>query len=682
MFQTPPALRDVLSRLLSITLILATAASAQNLMPWPAKLNHAEGVMKIGPGFAVVLKGPAAVRVRAAAARFEQDLTAQTGVPLSNGQTADAQLLIEYSDAGPANPTLGQNESYELTITPRGAKLTARDAAGVLPGLQTFLQLIVPGPAGFEVPALRLEDRPRFPWRGLMIDSSRHWMPVEMIERNLRAMAAAKLNVLHWHLSDDQGFRVESERFPKLHLDGGEGHFYTRTQIRHIVEYAAERGIRVIPELDVPGHTTAWLAAYPEFGSAPGPYKIERLWGIFKPVIDPTREETYEFLDQLLADVAPLFPDRYFHIGGDEVEETQWKNSPSIQAFARQHGLKTTAELHGYFNARLQKLLAKHGKTMIGWDEVLQPSLAQGTIIQSWRGQASLAEAAHQGYQGILSFGYYLDHLRPASYHYGIDPLDGADRLSPEETARILGGEACMWSEYTSDENVDSRIWPRMLAIAERLWSPRDVKDVASMYARLEAVGRRLEFTGVHHRSNYLPMLERIAGGAPVDALQVLADALESLPIQVRRDTHKYHSLFPLNRLVDALRVESEPILALEAAATRVAQGHPDARDFAELRRVFTLWKGNHMRLAPFAEQNFLMREILPLSGALSEAGSIGLDALDIAQGKDAPAAAKQRLDSVPSEAAEVSLAAIRPIRILIEGNARKGSAARLPSGR
>jgi hexosaminidase len=656
-------------------LILATAlCEAQNLMPWPAKVVRGAGSMKIDPGFRIELSGPADLRARAAAQRFEQDLENQTGMPLRKDRPLSAKLLIEYSAAGPEIPAFGHDESYELTVNPQGATLQAREPSGMLPGLQTFLQMIVPGPGGFEIPAITIEDKPRFPWRGLMLDTARHFMPVDVLERNLRAMAAAKLNVLHLHLSDDQGFRVESERFPKLHLDGSDGSYYTRTQVKHIVDYAAERGIRVIPEFDVPGHTTAWLAAYPGLGSAPGPYKIERLWGIFQPTLDPTREETYQFLDQLLNDLTPLFPDRYFHIGGDEVEETQWKQSPSIQSFAKLHGFKTTAELHGYFNTRLQQLLSKHGKTLIGWDEVLQPGLAPGAIIQSWRGQASLADAARLGFQGILSFGYYLDHLRPASYHYGIDPMDAAaDRLTAAEASRILGGEACIWSEYTSEETIDSRIWPRLLAIAERLWSPRGVNDPASMYSRLEPVSRWLENTGIRHRSNYLPMLDRIAGVNSAVPVKILADAVESAPIQVRRDTKMYDSFFPLNRLVDAARVESEAVRALELAADHVAAGAGTADEIAGLRRAFVAWREDSARLAALAGPNYLVREVLPLSTALSEVGSIGLAALALRETKPIAEADREalerRLRSVTTDAAEVTLAAVRPVRTLLERN-------------
>ncbi len=195
----------------------------------------------------------------------------------------------------------------------------------------------------FQAPAVHIEDHPRFPWRGLMMDVSRHWMPVDVVKRNLDAMAAVKLNVFHWHLSDDQGFRVESKRFPKLQELGSDGNFYTQDEIRQVVEYARARAIRVVPEFDIPGHTTSWFVGYPELASAPGPYKIERTWGIFQPTMNPAREETYQFLDAFIGEMAALFPDPYFHIGGDEVEETQWKQSASIQAFAREHQLAPAA---------------------------------------------------------------------------------------------------------------------------------------------------------------------------------------------------------------------------------------------------------------------------------------------------------------------------------------------------
>jgi hexosaminidase len=438
-----------------------------------------------------------------------------------------------------------------------------------------------------------------------------------------------------------------------------------------VVAYSRGRGIRVEPEFDMPGHTNSWLVGYPELASAPGPYSIGRTWGVYDGAMDPTREETYEFLDAFLGEMTPLFSDPYFHIGGDEVNARQWSQSPSIQAFARDHKLEGARDLQVYFNQRIQKLLRKYGKIMVGWDEVLHPDLPADTVVQSWRGQASLAEAASKGHRGILSAGYYLDHLSPASYHYGIDPLaDAARKLTPEEASRILGGEACMWAEYANAETVDSRIWPRAAVIAERLWSPKEAAtDVASMYARMEAVSRVLEWTGVRHRANYGPMLDRLAAGRPAEPLRVLADACEAQGLGPRARAMKYTSLVPLNRFVDAVRPESETVRALEQAAGRL--------DIAPLRQQFTRWAGNDARFEPLAKDNALLAEIKPLSQDLSALGAMGLRILDYLQGKrPAPrawlSAQTKELDRMLKPRNEVVLAAVRPVKVLLE-DARRG---------
>ena len=363
------------------------------------------------------------------------------------------------------------------------------------------------------MPAVSIDDSPRFPWRGLMIDAGRHFIPLDVLKRNLDGMAAVKLNVFHWHLSENQGFRIESKKFPKLQEMGSDGLYYTQAEVRDLIAYARERGIRVVPEFDMPGHSTAWFVGYPELASGPGPYQIERQWGVFDPAMDPTKEETYKFLDKFIGEMAGLFPDQFFHIGGDEVNGKEWDANPKIQAFKQAHGLKDNDDLQAYFNQRVQKIVAKHGKTMLGWDEILRPDLPKDIVIQSWRGPDSLAQAAKQGYRGLLSSGFYVDLMWSAERHYATEPLSGAAaNLTPEEQKRILGGEACMWSEYVSPENIDSRIWPRTAAIAERLWSPQDVRDVNSMYQRMAVTSRWLDGLGLTHNSSYDPMLRRIAG--------------------------------------------------------------------------------------------------------------------------------------------------------------------------
>ena len=670
--------------------------AALPLMPMPGNVSAGQGSLAIDSRFAVAISGYTDRRLEAAVTRLLARISRQTGMPVQREivKNGSAALTVECRGAGPENPSLYEDESYQLDISSAGARLSAPTVTGALRGMATFVQLIMPGPDSFTVPAVSIADKPRFPWRGLMIDSSRHWMPVGMILRNLEAMAAVKLNVLHWHLSDDQGFRVESKIYPKLQQDGSDGLFYTQDQIRRVVAFARDRGIRVEPEFDIPGHSLSWLVGYPELASGPGPYEIGRHWGVFDGTIDPTREETYTFLDAFIGEMAGLFPDQYFHIGGDEVKDTQWNQSAAIQAFNKEHGLANAHDLQAYFNKRIQAIVQKHGKIMVGWDEILHPDLPTEIVVQSWRGQDSLAQGAQRGYRGLLSFGYYLDHLRPASYHYGIDPLGGgAQQLNAEQAARILGGEACMWAELVNQETVDSRIWPRMAVIAERLWSPADVKDVDSMYARMASVSRGLDWTGVTHRSTYQPMLERLSGGHSTRQLQVLADAIEPEGLRGRHPREKT-SLTPLNRLVDAARAESESVRALSAVANSVAEDRGKssavgASNRELLRQRFTEWRDNDARLRPLLENNFLLKEAVPLSKDLSQTGAIGLAALRyIESRKPAPARwaseQKQVLDRIEKPQAEVSLAAARPVRILVQAVAQSSppAASRKPRTR
>ena len=663
-----------MNRILFVLVLLSSAhAAVPALMPLPVKAEAAAGGLTIDTSFSVVATGVSDPRLDAAVNRFVTRIARQTGIPiLPNRPLANrVTLTIECAGPGPEYPTLGEDESYTLNVAPEGARLKAATVAGVLHGLATFAQLVGPSPdGGFQAAAIHIEDRPRFPWRGLMLDVSRHWMPVEVVKRNLDAMADVKLNVFHWHLSDDQGFRVESKRFPKLQLEGSDGLYYKQDEIRDVVAYARNRGIRVVPEFDIPGHTQSWLAGYPELATNPGPYTIGRTWGIYFPVMDPSKEELYTFLDGLLAEIAPLFPDPYFHIGGDEVKDDQWQASAAVQAFMRAHQLKDEHALQAYFNQRLQKMLEKNHKIMIGWDEILHPDLPRNIVVQSWRGQKSVAEAAAAGYRGILSWGYYLDHLSPTSFHYNVDPLgdDNAKNLTADQAANILGGEACMWAEYVNAETVDSRIWPRAAAIAERFWSPRQsTTDLDSMYGRMEAISRVLEWSGVRHRANYAPMLDRLAGGREAEPLRVLADAFEAQGLGVRARARNYTSLVPLNRFVDAVRPESELVRRLELAAKRM-----NPADIAALRWQFTKWAQNDARLEPLLQNNGLLAEVKPLSKDLSALGAAGLRILDyIERNQTAPASfvAEQtkELARMQLPAAEVGYAAARPVRLLLE---------------
>src|SRR5436190_9896921 len=544
----------------------AQAGTPLRFMPWPSsvKTNADSARLIVETSFSVAIPAQSDPRLRAATDIFLNDLRRHTGATALDygyGDPEKSQLRIKVDHSSKTVQELGEDESYSLEVTSSAAVLTAPTTLGAMRGLQTFLQLVEVTPQGFAAPAVTIQDAPRFPWRGLMIDSGRHFMPIDVIRRNIDGMAAVKLNVFHWHLSENQGFRVESRRFPKLHEMGSDGLYYTQEQVREIIAYARDRGIRVVPEFDMPGHSTAWFVGYPDLASAPGPYSVERKWGVFDPAMDPTRESTYKFLDGFIGEMAALFPDQFFHIGGDEVNGKQWDANPKIQDFMHAHGLKNNADLQAYFNTRIQKIVAKHGKTMEGWDEILRPDLPKSIVIQSWRGQKSLAEAAQQGYRGLLSSGYYLDLMQTAASHYAVDPFaDAAANLSAADKEKILGGEACMWAEYVSPENIDSRIWPRMAAVAERLWSPQNVTDVASMYDRMNAIGTWLNAYGLTHNTNFRLMLQRMAESEDTAALQTLIDVVEPVKGYSRSELAQTEptSLTPLNRPVDAARAESD----------------------------------------------------------------------------------------------------------------------------
>jgi hexosaminidase len=323
-------------------------------------------------------------------------------------------------------------------------------------------------------------------------------------------------------------------------------------------------------------------------------------------------------------------------VGGDEVNGKAWDANPKIQEFIRAHDLKGNAGLQLYFNKKLQGIVSKHGKSMVGWDEVLDPTLPKDIVIQSWRGQASLAEAAKQGYRGILSNGYYLDLGWSAARHYAVDPMgDAAAGLSPEEKQRILGGESCMWSEYVNAENIDSRIWPRNAAIAERLWSPQEERDPAWMYARMHVLSAQLEWLGLTHQHNYLRALHRIAGAASSEefnALKTFADVVEPVKDYTREETatQPATSDMPLNRVVDAIPLESRAGREFSELVDKyVASGCHNAATGAQLRAQLILWRDNDAKVQPLMRRSFLVKEVVGTSQDLSAVASVGLAALD-----------------------------------------------------
>lgn len=623
------------------------------IMPLPAHSVAGEGSFPIDGGFQIVLAGYTEPRLERARERFLGELARETGIlhlpPPAAGQP---QFILRAAGPSAAVQQLGEDESYHLQVTPTQVVLSAPNPLGILHGLQTFLQLVQAAPQGFSVAAVTIDDRPRFPWRGLMIDSGRHFIPLDVIRRNLDGMEAVKMNVFHWHLSEDQGFRIESKVYPLLQQKGSDGLYYTQDEVRGIIAYARDRGIRVVPEFDMPGHASSWFVGYPDLASGKGPYHIERNWGVFDPAMDPTRESTYQFLDRFIGEMTSLFPDAYFHIGGDECNGKEWDANPRIQQFKQEHVLKDDAALQAYFTGRVQKLVTQHGKITIGWDEVLQPDTPKDVVIQSWRGPDSLAQAARRGNRGLLSSGYYIDLNESAAQHYSVDPLEGATRsLTPEEQSRILGGEATMWTEFATPENIDSRIWPRTAAIAERLWSPQQTKDVNSMYQRLAIVSQRLTYFGLPYQANSEAMLQRMVGDANPDLLKVLASVVEPPKEYAREDLRHYDLYTPLNRLVDAVPPESDRAREFRNLAKRIADGNATDTDRKQARQWLTLWRDNDAALQPLLLQYALTQELVPVSHNLSQAAAIGLAALDALEKNQAITAAvrEQQLSSLKS---------------------------------
>jgi hexosaminidase len=682
----------VLSLAIGAISMRAQSPPAMSLMPMPAKVQAGNGFLRVDENFRLAFEGYREPRLERAGQRFLEQLHRQTALVLASRETVDpakATLLVTTEKESKTVQELGEDESYALDVTPSGAKLHAANPLGALRGLQTFLQLVTVTPDGFGAPVVSIQDQPRFSWRGLMIDSGRHFMPIAALERNLDGMEAVKMNVFHWHLSENQGFRVESQKYPKLHELGSDGLYYTQTEIRGLIAYARDRGIRVVPEFDMPGHSTAWFVGHPELASGSGPYQIEPKWGVFDPAMDPTNEKTYKFLNEFIAEMVKIFPDAFFHIGGDEVNGKEWDANPGIQAYRKAHGIKDNNGLQAYFSQRVQELVVKHGKTPIGWDEILVPGVPKSIVIQSWRGADSLAAAAKQGYRGILSNGYYVDLGWSAARHYAVDPLGGAAAdLTPEEQKLVLGGEACMWSEYVDPENIDSRIWPRSAAIAERLWSGAEVRDAASMYSRLPVISQRLEWVGLNHRTYQRQMIERMAGIASpgeIAALQLLVEALEPVKDYTREEIGKEPtSQTPLNRVTDAVNPESSVSRLFSSRVDGYLSGScKDVAAASELRTQLAQWAGNDTRLRALAERSFLVKEAGPASSAFSQAAEVALAALErITLGVPLSAELKkQQLDGLnalepQAHKAQLTIPALPAFQKLIEAATAGGTCA------
>ncbi|HOY44659.1 MAG TPA: family 20 glycosylhydrolase [bacterium] len=639
----------LLSTLLTLMFVHLAAgqppASQLNLMPVPEKVELLAGKYRLDAGFTVRIAGAQSGRLVKGASRILDRLTGRTGLflanptPLLDASAPAAGMLLTAGRQGELAPL--QDESYDLVITPDGIKMTAETDIGIIRGLETVLQLLDADENGYFFPAVRVHDKPRFPWRGLLIDAGRHFIPADIIRRNLDAMAAVKMNVLHWHLTEDQGFRIESKAFPKLHQLGSDGLYYTQAEIAGIVAYAGDRGIRVMPEFDLPGHATSWFVGYPELASAPGPYTIERKWGIFDPTFDPTREEIYQFLTTFFAEMATLFPDPCWHIGGDENKGHQWDANPEIQAFMRKNGLADNHALQNHFNMRLEKILDKLGKTMVGWYTDAPPELNKKYIIEVWKGREAMYDMVRRGYRSLLAYGFYIDLIQPTEYHYANDPIPVDSVLTEREKAMILGGEATMWAEFVGPETIDSRIWPRTAAIAERLWSQSEVKDVAEMFRRLAVVSVQLEELGLTHIKNFDMMLRRLAKRHPVDELKRFVDVIEPMYTYSRDRPHVFKSHYPLTRVVDAALPDPPAAREFDLLVEGLIAGGKEQEECLKSLtiRLETL-QADYPRLMETINGSPVLWEVRPLAEGLAVCTTIGLEALELVKKQQKPASA------------------------------------------
>lgn len=517
-----------------------------NVMPLPSKAEMGNQKLRITSKFTIQLTALSTDKViEAASNRLLQRLNKRTlayfeqeQVVLNESKT-NPTLTIEVKNK--VEPTqIGVDESYLLTIDDKTIQLKADNTLGALRGIETLLQLTNSDESGYYFPEVKIADTPRFKWRGMMVDVARHFIPIDILKRNIDAMAMVKLNVLHLHLSDDEGFRVESKVYPKLHELGSNGQFYTQSELKSLINYASERGIMVYPEFDLPGHSTSWFAGYPELASKEAIYKpghrfkikegtpISEAVGVIMksatPTLNPTKESTYKFLEKFVVEMTGLFPSPYFHIGADENNGAAWLENPQIAKFMAEKGMKEPHQLQAYFVKRMYEILKKNKKTTIGWEELFDTQLPKDVVVQIWGAigekRPNPAQMIEQGNNILLSKGFYLDYFLPAYIHYA-NP-----HIPVEANANILGGEAALWSELVDENSFEGRAWLRTAAVAERLWSPESVKDIDDMYRRLYILSDQLEENGLNHRLNSIRMLSTLSNGQDVQNPLLILETL------------------------------------------------------------------------------------------------------------------------------------------------------------
>ncbi len=766
------------------------------LMPYPASVQQQAGELKLpqhGTGLQLQLVSPIPAQADYLLQHLQQRLSAQAKQPLAllrpdKGTSADKPNIAVQSDSSASKipvlklqfgrliavPMPGDDDSYQLQISPGSIDIQAATSTGALYAIETLAQLLdCQAAQPCTLPLVTVQDKARFGWRGLLLDSARRFIPLSDLKRTLQGMASAKLNVLHWHLTDDQGWRFQSQHYPLLTELASQGEFYTQAQMRELVLYAARLGIRLVPEIDFPGHASAIALAYPELMAMPGPYQQERGFGVFAPVLDVSSPKVSQFISSLLKEVTAIFPDPYLHIGGDEVKTEHWQQSAAIAAYMQQQQLADMPALHAAFNRKLALELKNLGKTMMGWDEVLHPDLPKNVLVQSWQGQDAVARSVAAGHATLLSAGFYLDQPMPTAYHYRNDPvavaaprfiqnadvskllqlnfqlkrlngkhIDGlllllpATAASPAEPAQvrlwvpgrglmapvwlkqqgnswqflldswlgpgefqlqklesgewqsslmlgntaypfeitvethwsakeadaalvaalgakpagavtdesakkpasepaqlslaekqlILGGEAALWTELAPAHTLDLKLWPRLYAVAERLWSPASFTDESQMYQRLMALDKYSNNLGLLQQQQQQQGLLQLAGSkAQAELLAVLSEVVEQSQYYSRHHLKTvrgaYHLDAPLDRLADALPAESLPLLRFHMQIQQLDCA--DHNQIAALSQQLTRWAAAATQLKNY--QGKQQNSIRLLASQAAQASDIAL---------------------------------------------------------
>ncbi|GLQ51909.1 beta-N-acetylhexosaminidase [Dyella flava] len=642
---------------------------APALMPLPAHVSYQGGVLPFHGKFDVQWDGTPDAFLSQAVARFDADARRLTGIHAVGGGTAlHIACCTKPVKIGEPDLTVA-DESYHLTVDQAGISLSAATELGVLRGLATLRQLIVWDKDGPGIRLADVQDTPRFAWRGLLIDAARYFQPIPVLKRQIDAMELTKLNVLHLHLSDNEAFRFQSRRYPEL-TQATHGEFYTQEQLADLVAYARDRGVSVVPEIDVPGHALAIVTAYPQYAS--GPLPAGSMGGA---AIDVTKPETYTFLDRLLGEVAAVFPASYFHIGGDEVSGQDWMANKDIQGFMQRHGLATTQQLQEYFFLKVHALLARHGKQAIGWEEVATGDTPKDVLVQAWRSSNAIYAATARGNRVIVSAGYYLDYLLPTSAYYAVDPLDAAGagidpaiyaeiqkkyqfllpyfpqrdvknpalKLNDAQQQLVIGGEGVLWTELVPDDMLDGRLWPRMAGLAERFWSPASVTEVPDMVRRLIVVQDELRVLGLDDDADRERMLARLAPG-DADVLMTFTNTVA--PVRNFAHMHKLidfvHHRPPgaqfFNEAADAAFPDNVVTDGFTIAASDFAHGDHSQGD--ALKAELSQWRDNHARLLGVIQRYPRLQTLMPISADVSALASVGIDAIDMINTHRAPSQA------------------------------------------